>query len=205
MRPIFFQGRWGMFHFIVGLFLVGLVIMWMVASPAFRNFVFVVLLIIGGGIWWLINSSSKEAEKSRAERATQEYIATTAIKLADLKLESVTLKKASYGLSDFVLEGTVTNNSGFALGTIYFEVMFTDCQNGNCRVVGQTTTSSNVTVPAGQVRAFSSYALQFKNLPPVNGARTWTYKITSLRKGEAEPSTREFSFLKSPESAAPQA
>jgi hypothetical protein len=170
-----------MFHFVIGLFLVGLVVMWMVASPAFRNFVFVLLLIIGGGIWWLIDSSNKEAAKDRAERATHEYLATTAIKLADLKLESVTLKKASYGLSDFVLEGTVTNNSSYALGTIYFEVILTDCQNGDCHVVGQATTSSSVTVPAGQMRAFSSNALRFNNLPTANGARSWTYKITSLR------------------------
>jgi len=170
-----------MFHFIVGLFLVGLIIMWMIASPVFRNFVLIVLLIIGGGIWWLIDSDNKRAEKSRAERAAQEYIATTAIKLEDLRLENVTLKKAGYGLSDFVLEGTVTNNSVFALGIIYFEIVLTDCQSGNCRVVGQTTGSSSVTVPAGQVRAFSSYALRFNNLPPVNGARTWTYKITGLK------------------------
>jgi uncharacterized membrane protein len=170
-----------MFHFIVGLFLVGLIIMWMVASPAFRNFVFIVLLIIGGGIWWLIDSANKEAEKSRAQRAAQEYFAATAIKLDDLKLENVVLKKASYGLSDFILEGTVTNNSSLPLGSIYFEVTLTDCQNNNCRVVGQTTAGSSVTVPAGQVRAFSSYALSFKNLPPINGARSWTYKVTSLR------------------------
>jgi hypothetical protein len=170
-----------MFHFIVGLFLVGLVVMVMVAYPAFRNFVFIVLLIIGGGIWWLIDSSNKEAEKSRAERSAQEYIAATAIKLADLKLENVNLKKASYGLSDFILDGTVTNNSAFALGTMYFEVTFTDCQNGNCRVVGQTTGSAAVTVPAGQVRALNSYALRFDNLPPANGGRTWSYRVTMLR------------------------
>ena len=99
-----------MFHFIVGLFLVGLVIMAMVAYPAFRNFVFVALLIIGGGIWWLIDSSNKSDEKSRAERFAQEFIAATAIKLADLKLENVNLKKASYGPSDFILDGTVTNS-----------------------------------------------------------------------------------------------
>jgi hypothetical protein len=136
---------------------------------------------MAGGIWWLIDSSNKDAEKSRAERAAQEHFATTAIKLADLKLENVNLKKASYGLSDFILDGTVTNNSAFPLGAMYFEVTFTDCQNGNCRVVGQTTGSASVTVPTGQVRAFNSYALRFDNLPPVNGTRTWTYRITSLR------------------------
>jgi hypothetical protein len=154
-----------MFHFIVGLFLVGLVVMGMVAYPAFRNFVFVVLLLIGGGTWWLIDSSNKTAEKSRAERSAQEYIATTAIKLTDLNLENVNLKKASYGLSDFILDGTVTNNSAFPLGIMYLEVTFTDC--GSCRVVGQTTASANVKVPVGQVRAFSSYALHFDNLRPL--------------------------------------
>jgi hypothetical protein len=170
-----------MFHFIIGLFLVGLVIMWMVASPAFRNFVFVLLAVVGGGLWWLIESSNRNAEKARVERASQEYAAATAIKLADLSLENVNLKKASYGLADFILDGTVTNSSAFPLGTIYFEVTMTDCQNGNCRIVGQATTSASVTVPAGQLRAFSSYALRFSNLPPVNGTRSWTYKITSLR------------------------
>jgi hypothetical protein len=170
-----------MFHLIIGLFLVGLIIMWMIASPAFRNFVFIVVLIIGCGIWWLIDSSNKTSEKDRAQRATQEYIASTAIKLADLNLENVNLKKASYGLSDFILDGTVTNNSAFTLGAMYVEVTFTDCQNGSCRVVGQKTSSAAVTVPAGQVRSFSTYAIRFDNLPPVNGARTWSYKITSLR------------------------
>jgi hypothetical protein len=170
-----------MFHFIVGLFLVGLVIMWMVASPAFRNFVFVLILVIGGGLWWLIDSTNKSTEKARAERATQDYVAATAIKLNDLKLENVYLKKTSYGLSEFILDGTVTNNSTFSLGTLNFEVTITDCQNDTCRIVGQTTTSANVAVPAGQLRAFSSYALRFNNLPAVTGARSWTYKITGLR------------------------
>src|SRR5258707_1246141 len=79
-QVISFPRALSMFHLIVGLFLIGLVIVGMVASPAFRNFVFVAVLITGGGIWWLIDSSQKEAERSRSERATQEYIATTAIK-----------------------------------------------------------------------------------------------------------------------------
>lgn len=170
-----------MFHFIVGLFLVGLIIMGMVAYPAFRNFVFLVLLVIGGGIWWLIDSSNKETEKRRIELASQERLATTAIKLTDLRLENVNLKKTSYGLSDFILDGTVTNDSAFSLGTMYFEVTFTDCQVGTCRVVGQATASASVKVPAGQVRAFSSYAMRFENLPAVSGVRSWTYKVTGLR------------------------
>jgi hypothetical protein len=170
-----------MFHLIVGVFLVGLIVMGIVASPAFRNFVIVALLIIGGGIWWLIDSSSKSTEKNRAERASQEYAAVTAIKLTDLKLENVTLKKASYGVSEFILDGSVTNNSAFRLGEMNFEVTLTDCENDNCRIVGQAAATASVTVPSGQLRAFSSYAVRFDNLPPVKGARAWTYKITRLR------------------------
>jgi hypothetical protein len=170
-----------MFHFIVGLFLVGVIILMMVSSPAFRNFVLVVAVLLGGGLWLLIDNSNKSAEKSRIERDTQERFALAAIKIADLKLDDVKLKKTSYGLSDYTLEGTVTNNSAYPLGAMWFEVTLTDCQNENCRVVGQTTVSASVTVPAGQVRAFSSYAVRFNNLPPVNGARTWTFKVTSLR------------------------
>ena len=88
---------------------------------------------------------------------------------------------ANYGLSDFDLDGTVTNNSTFPLGVIYFEVTITECQNGTCRVVGQSNTSASVTVPAGQVRAFSLSSLRFENLPAIIGARSWTYKITGLR------------------------
>jgi hypothetical protein len=96
-------------------------------------------------------------------------------------LDDVKLKKGSYDFSEYTLEGTITNNSGYSLGTMWFEVTLTDCQNENCRVVGQKTVSTSVTVPAGQVRAFSSFALRFNNLPPVNGSRTWAYKVISLR------------------------
>jgi hypothetical protein len=169
-----------MFHFIVGLSLVGLIIMLMISSPAFRNFVLIAVVVLGGGLWLLIDSSNKSAEKSRIEKENQERFALAAIKISDLKLDDVKLKKASYGLSDYTLEGTVTNNSSYPLGTIWFEVTLTDCQNDNCRIVGQTNASTSVTVPAGQVRAFSSYALRFNNLPPVSGARSWTFKVTGL-------------------------
>jgi hypothetical protein len=173
-----------MIHFLIGLFVVGLIIAGMVSSPAFRNFVIVVIILIAGGFWWLIDSSNKSSEQYRAKQAAEERFAATAIKATDLKVDDVKFKKASYGLSDYILEGVVTNNSAYQLGTMYFEVVLTDCLNQNCRVVGQESTSASAPVPAGQVRSFSSYALKFNNLPPLNGAtRSWTYKITSLRSG----------------------
>ncbi len=173
-----------MFHFLIGLFIVGLIIMAMVSSPAFRNFVILLVILIGGGLWWAIDSSNKTSEKNRIQQAAAEQFAISAIKLSDLKVDGVKLIKQNYGLFDYVLDGLVTNMSIYQLSTIYFEVTMTDCQNNNCRIVGQQNTSASVYVPAGQMRAFSSYAIKFLNLPPSNGAsRTWQYKITQLKAG----------------------
>jgi type II secretory pathway pseudopilin PulG len=173
-----------MFHFLIGLFIVGLVIMAMISSPAFRNVVILIVILIVGGVWWAIDSSNKTSEKNKLQQAAAEQLAISAIKLSDIKIDDVKLKKASYGLTDYVLDGLVTNMSVYQLGTIYFEITMTDCQNNDCRIVGQQSTSASVNVPAGQLRAFSSYAVKFLNLPPLNGAnRSWEYKISRLRTG----------------------
>ncbi|CAN5191904.1 hypothetical protein BH10PSE11_BH10PSE11_08220 [soil metagenome] len=170
-----------MFHFLIGLFIVAFIVMAMVASPGFRNFVLISAVVLGAGVWWLIDSSNRQSEKRQADQAAAERIAYSAIKATDLQLDDVQLKKATYGLADFTIEGTVANNSKSLLSSIFFEVTLTDCLNDNCKIVGQASTSASVAVPAGQVRSFSSYALKFENLPPVKGSRTWKYRIVSLR------------------------
>ncbi|WP_314962778.1 hypothetical protein [Bradyrhizobium cosmicum] len=173
-----------MFHFLIGLLVVGAIITMMVASPAFRNFVIAALLLIGGGIWLLIENANKDAEQRKKAQQAQEYYAATAIKEADLTLTDVKLGPASYGMSDFVLSGTVANDSNNALATIFFQVTLTDCREVICRVVGQKDASASVSVPPKQLRSFSSYAIRFENLPPVSTAkRSWTYRITGLRAG----------------------
>jgi hypothetical protein len=156
----------------------------MVAYPAFRNFVFVLVLLASGGIWLLIENANKDSEKRRQVQQEQEYRAVTSIKEADLKLNDVKLSPASYGLGDFVLSGTVVNDSVGQLASISFQVTLTDCLESNCRIVGQKDVSTSVSVPPKQMRSFSSYAVKFDNLPPVGAAkRSWSYKITGVRAG----------------------
>jgi hypothetical protein len=102
-----------MFHFLIGLLVVGLVIFAMISSPAFRNLVILIIILIAGGLWWAIDSSNKASEQDRIKRAAAEQFAVSAIKLSDLKVEDVKLKPTGYGSSEYVLSGLVTNMSGY--------------------------------------------------------------------------------------------
>jgi flagellar biosynthesis component FlhA len=178
-----------MLHFLFGLIIVGVIIMMMVAYPAFRNFVLLLLIAGGIGIWALIENSNKQSQEYEKKRmaeqlqqAAQEQFATTAIKTGDVQLDDVRLTKATNSTLDFVLSGTVTNNSQYALGSMSFEVTMTDCNQGKCVTVGQQVAYLRVQVPSAQRRAFSSSAVRFDNLPPSTGAeRNWTYKLVSTR------------------------
>jgi hypothetical protein len=171
-----------MLHFLLGLFIVGIIIMMMVTFPAFRNFVIFIVLAAGIGLWWIIENQNKQSREYEQKKAAEQYFATTAIKATDLRLEDVVLNKATYGLSDYILSGTLTNNSTYPLGSMDFEVTMNDCIQTKCVIVGQKTVSAAVQVPASQRRAFSSYAVRFDNLPPLNGAaRSWNYKLISTR------------------------
>jgi hypothetical protein len=171
-----------MLHFLLGLIVVGIIIMMSVAYPAFRNFVLFIVVAGGLGLWWIIENQNKQNREYEQKQAAQQYFAATAIKAMDLRLDDVVLNKASYGLSDYILSGTVTNNSAFTLASLDFEVTMSDCIQAKCITVGQKNVSAAVPVPASQRRAFSSYAVRFDNLPPLNGAaRSWNYKLISTR------------------------
>jgi hypothetical protein len=171
-----------MLHFLFGLLIVGGIIAMMVAYPAFRNFVFFLLIAGGIGIWVLIENSNKQSQEYEKKRAAEQLFAATAIKTGDVQLEDVKLTKTNYGTSEFVLSGTITNNSQYTLGSLSFEVTMTDCNQGKCITVGQQTASASVQVPSAQRRAFSSYTIRFDNLPTANGAaRSWNYKLLSTR------------------------
>jgi hypothetical protein len=172
-----------MFHFLAGLLVVGIIIAMMFASPGFRNFVFVAIFLIGGGIWWLVENANRNSEQRKKVQQVEEYRAATAIKVTDLTLNDMKLAP-SYGLSDFILSGTVANDANSSLVAIFFQVTMTDCVETNCRIVGQKDTSAAVSVPSKQLRSFSSYAIRFDNLPATGAAkRSWSYRITGLRAG----------------------
>jgi hypothetical protein len=63
-----------------------------------------------------------------------------------------------------------------------------DCPDQRCKIIGQEDTQTAATisypakpfVPAGQVRSFGTYSMEFKNLPPATKP-VWDYKITQIR------------------------
>jgi hypothetical protein len=167
----------GLLAFALGLIIVVLILAGVIAYPAFR----IAIIVVVFGALWAISSLHETAQKNRIERAVAEEAAATAIKLGDLKMEDVKLRGDD---PSYVLDGLVTNMSGFKPATIYFEITINNCDDNNCRVVGQEKTSVNVYVPAGQARAFHSDRMLFDNLPPLNGAkRPWDYKIIKAKSG----------------------
>lgn len=178
-----------MFHFLIGLFIVVIIIMLMINSPAFRSFVFIVMIVVGLGIWWLFEVDNKNSERRNREQAADnaralavETAALNAIKIDDLKFENVLLKKLVAD-NTFALTGVVQNDSKHYLEQVVMEVRIVDCSNNSCRTVGQERATLRVGVPSTQARSFESDRMTFRGLPSVSGARNWNYNITSIRAG----------------------
>jgi hypothetical protein len=108
-------------------------------------------------------------------------LAATEIKAQDLELSDIALRRPSYAVADggsldeWLLTGTITNNSKYPLGSLIFEVTVHDCplqktgsSSANCRTVGQQSVEVSAAVPARQTRAFSSYALRFAGMPALD-------------------------------------
>ena len=108
-------------------------------------------------------------------------ISSTEIKKEEVKLEDVQLSRSGFG--GYALSGDVANDLNSWLTTIYFRITLEDCQDSNCRIVGQQDTSASVNIPPQQTRAFGSVAISFNDLPTLGSAkrRSWSYVITSLR------------------------
>src|SRR5262249_2646719 len=129
-------------------------------------------------IYVLIENDRKESQRRQQIAAAQERAALSAISTTDIALDDVQLKKES---SWWVLKGNVTNNSKYHLGSLGFIVRIEDCppQKG-CITIGQERVRAIVSVPPGQMRAFSSYAIDFKGMPAASSPR-WRYEITEIR------------------------
>jgi hypothetical protein len=175
-------------HFLIGALVVVAIIWFMIVSPAFRRIAIGLLVLASLGIAWVVYNSNEETKVRQRQQAENERFAVTAIHAEDLLLADVALKKEG---AWWYLKGAITNNSKYALGKIGFLVTIQDCpQPQNCKVVGQEAASTNSgsysyndrtpIVPAGQVRLFSTYALEFKNMPAASNPQ-WSYKITEIR------------------------
>jgi hypothetical protein len=187
----------------VGLAIVAMaVVYFMIVSPGFRKTIGVIFLAAVGLLLWYLNHLDETSRQVYLQGAEAERFQTTAIRLDDLSLTDVSIKRPSYAnadggpLDEWIIEGTVTNNSKFALGGLTFEIMVVDCQvlsntggkdasRKNCRTVGQQTQSAEAHVPPGQTRAFSSYALKFEGMPRVDQRfyRRFSWTIGEVRAG----------------------
>ena len=176
-----------MLHFLVGTFIALLIIYLVIVSPAFRKATLVLVLLVTAAFVFMWKQGERETREREQQLAAQESHAVTAIRPDQLVLTDMNLTKEQYG-DWWTLTGTVANKSGSDLGSIQFLVTMRDCPSGNCRTVGQETVTARndeawqnkPLVPAGQVRTFSSYALGFKNMPPVTDLR-WEAKVVQIR------------------------
>src|SRR5262249_49500156 len=95
------------------------------------------------------------------------------------------------GVDEWLLVGTLTNNSQHALDYLTFEVTLLDCPNQrlnqragdvSCRTIGQQRREAQAKVPAGQTRQVSSYAISFPDLPPTDPRyeRKMTWKLADI-------------------------
>jgi len=176
-------------YFLAGTLIVIAIIFFMIVSRGFRLLALGLLAVAGVGLVVLLAYLRDENEARRQQMARQEQAATTAISLDDIPLSDVSLTKEG---SSWTLKGTVTNNSKFDLAAIRFLVTIRDCPpNEACKTVGQESTVTRgdsysisdrdrTVVPAGQVRLFQTYLMEFKNMPPAKSPK-WEYKITEIR------------------------
>jgi hypothetical protein len=104
---------------------------------------------------------TKNESKSAQASPTREDKSVTAIKPGDLDLTDVSLTKQSNG--EWVLKGTIVNDSEFDLASINFLVTDQDCpEQQGCKTIGQERTVTNTSiVPSHQVRLFNTYPIRF--------------------------------------------
>jgi hypothetical protein len=158
---------------LIGTIIVIAIIWFMIVSPGFRFFAIGLVVLGAFGIYALIQNSEKQTAERQQQRAQQERWTTSAIKTDEISLKDVSLKKGSLY---WTLKGVVSNNSQFDLGSIMFLVTIQDCSNAKTSV----GFSDKPLVPAGQLRSFETYSMEFKNMPPAANP-TWEYKVTEIR------------------------
>jgi hypothetical protein len=153
-------------------------IYFMIVSSGFRYLIIGIGVLGAIAIYAWIEYEKKESERRQQIATAQERVALSAISTTDIALDNVQLMKES---SRWVLKGNVTNNSKYRLGSLGFIVRIEDCPpQKECITIGQESVRAFVSVPPGQMRAFSSYAIDFKGMPAAKTPR-WRYEITEIR------------------------
>jgi len=162
---------------LIGTIVVIAIIYFMIVSPGFRSVAILIVVAAGIGIWVLYENTKQQSERWRQEQAARERLALTSIDARDLSFSDVQLTKSPWR----TLKGNVVNNSKYSLGSLVFLVKVEDCPPQKpCITIGQESTQVWVSVPPGQMRAFSSSDLRFEGMPAAVNPR-WHYEIRQVR------------------------
>ncbi len=116
-------------------------IMELVLESLVRRLLVIVLVTVG---LWALNNDVGLPRPIPEDNP----ISSTEIKKEEVKLEDVQLSRSGYG--GYALSGNVANDSNSWLTTIYFRITLKDCQDSNCRIVGQQDMSASVNIPPQQ-------------------------------------------------------
>lgn len=170
---------------------VALVVVVLIVLLIARPGLALVLFVIGvAGFIAFFSKVDSEGRKRAEEYEAAKQRALSAIKADDLDLRDVTLGGVCCEIpneprASFQLTGMVTNNSGYDLKYIEFEVTITDCASPSvaCQTVGQGHSGVDVDVPPKQARHFETTAIVFNNIPDPgrcldNAPATWRHATT---------------------------
>jgi hypothetical protein len=176
------------------------VLAFLIISPGFRKVVGVLVFGIACAIaLFVMNKSDGPTRQAKAPVVDGEPIV---INTSDLALSAITVVRPSYDangvLDEWILQGVVTNNSKHALLGMKFEVVVLDCPRSantnttntasKCRTIGQQRSDASINVPAGQTRAFSTFAIKFDGMPPADQRyeRKFNWKTVELSADQWE-------------------
>jgi hypothetical protein len=158
------------------------IVFFMIVSPGFRAFIFVAFLLLAGAFYWLVDSGARQSEEQRRREAARQALSKQ-IPDSDIRLSDATLDRVdTFGnTEEMTISGNVTNKSSRQLSSLVltFEVTIRDCPSegaSDCPIVGQRQTNSyGLSLPSGQMRAFSTSIMKFDHLPynPKHRERLW--------------------------------
>ncbi|MEK6746849.1 MAG: hypothetical protein AABY33_07455 [Pseudomonadota bacterium] len=160
---------------IIGIIAIMLFLSLMVASEAFRNFIFflIALAVVSG---FLIYKHNENEDKKSKER----------IGFNDVILQNVVLITE---YSSYKLQGNLKNISKYNLSEITFRVRIYDCPTQEpadlktCNIIGDNTGTDWINVPPNQIRAFD-INFYFSNMPILKGKLVWNYDIVGTKGTE---------------------
>lgn len=154
----------------VALFLLLLIIILVAMNfPKFRRTLGVTLIALMGAIGVIIWQDSQE-------RALEfERISVEQVQLLQMQV------RPGLNARSFVVGGRIQNLAlDYTILSIQLQATISDCDLGNCDIVGQEAITFPLEVPSAQSRDFS-VTIPFSVAPEVKGDPAWEYDILQIR------------------------